>query len=139
MRQGCAIEYELAKRCNEQSYFFQPQVLCSQECGSNANGCIACGACPSSAVQLGPYGPKGSSASTEWDGYWHVDGVFSSSSGCGCYIRGPAGSGPYLILVTGFLTSDDALSQKNGYTFTTIFDYPPPDGIVHVKLDFKGL
>ena len=62
-----------------------------------------------------------------------------SRSGCACDDRTPAGSGTYAITVTAFLTREDALAQKNGYPFTTTFQYPPPDDVVHVRLDFKGL
>ncbi len=138
VRLGCGgIDYALSKDCKDASVSIQTLFFCGQECGSNDNGCPECGACADGATELGQFGPGGANAATQWDGYAYTG--HASGAGCSCYSRLPARSGTYTISITGFLSNDDASAQKNGYPFTTTFDYPPPDGVVHVDMNFKGI
>lgn len=135
---GCDIDYTLSKVCKPENLGFQTQTYCGSLCEAADRGCNTCGACPDGTVQIGHLEPsRKTTTSTTWDGYAYFAGI--SSSGCACYSRQPAGSGSYTITITGYLSSDDALARRNGFPFSTTFEYPPPDGVVHVPLDFTGL
>lgn len=137
LRYACDIDYTLTKLCEQASVPIQPrpQNPCSQKCDSGK--CLAC-TCDEGALQVDQIGgPVGPSPQSGWNGYMYTAGVLSS--GCACDDPMPAGSGTYAITVTAFLTREDALAQTNGYPFTTLFQYPSPSDVVHVRLDFKGL
>jgi hypothetical protein len=137
IRSSCGIDYTLTKGCKPGPVLIPTASDCGQPCDSGNSGCNTCGACPNGALQLGQFGPGGPNVAAVWDGYAYLAGT--SKSGCACFDRVPAGSGSYTISVTGYFSSEDALMQRNGYPFKSTFEYPPPDGIVHIRLDFTGI
>ncbi|MEP7052639.1 MAG: hypothetical protein ABJB12_19885 [Pseudomonadota bacterium] len=137
IRRTCSLEYSIGNVCLPKREPIQTETFCSQECGVQNDGCVSCGACSESAVQVGANPSDAASVLGAWDGYAYTLGT--SSLGCTCHYREPVRSGSYDVTVVGYLSYEDARAQKNAFPFTTPFHYPPPDGTVHVRMDFIGL
>ena len=137
MRRTCDMDYTLSKVCGDTSASIQTTTDCIPACGSKDSGCAECAPCWNPPVLLGPPSADGTTATMVWLGDVYTPGT--TRTGCACSNATRARTGTYTIGVNGFLTADDALANRNGYPFSSTFEYPPPNGEVHVKLNFTGL
>lgn len=127
LRRNCGIERVLAKVCKDGTVPIQTQSFCKPNCDRPSDGC-KCDECTLDAVQFDPSDPGG------FEEVWLGD-VYAND---GSSERMAARTGKYTITVSAYLTSEDALAQKNAYSFSTSFDYPPLSSAVHVSLNVAG-
>lgn len=104
---------------------------CTVDC-SESMGCIDCGACPYSAVAVGPNAPY----YDKWSGEQFVFGT--NQAGCTCHDSFDAPPGKYRINVPVYKSEQDALMGVNASVVGVDFTLPAPNGTVVVPIDLAA-
>jgi hypothetical protein len=128
LRRECDLQFDVTACADGYSAPVGRSGSCSVDCADPSGGCIACGACMVDGV--GVLGDAPSQAS--WDGSTYTFG--QNAEGCPCHTAHAAPAQKYRLRVPVFATQDAAVTNQVGWTVTTDFTLPAPNGVVVVDL-----
>lgn len=125
--QDCTLGYEILSCADGYTDPLARIGACTNDCNAApGGGCIVCGPCPSSALEV----PAGGQQTDDWSGHHYTFGT--DAEGCSCHVQHDARSGRYRVKVRVFTSTDEDAPPP--YEVTVDFELPAPGGVVDVPL-----
>jgi hypothetical protein len=129
VREDCMLNWSLYSCADGYTSSVPHAADCMMECTDQPGmGCIACGACMLSALEV----TAGQPVVTDWSGFAYTFG--QNLDGCSCFNQAVAPAGKYAIKIPVYLSENDAAGGNSVYDAWAYFELPAPNGVVEVNL-----
>ncbi len=128
MHQGCSLSFSVSACADDYQEPLKLSAPCTVEC-SDQDGCVQCGACANSGVEVTPTAPR----KGEWQGKIYTLGT--NRAGCSCHTSRVAPAAKYRITVPVYASESDATSRKPLREVVVDFELAAAGTQVEVPLD----